>query len=134
MAPEEGTDLGGARVVEGAVDLGHGAILPGRRHEHVAAADAATHLQEPAHRDACGRIVSTNRTDEGSTAMPYVYKVVEVREKMVGGKMSGERLEKLLNDHAAQGWRLKAITSTEVKGRVGPGGVEGLLVTFEAEQ
>jgi hypothetical protein len=66
--------------------------------------------------------------------MSYVYKVVEVREKMMGGKMSGDRLEKLLNDHAGQGWRLKAITSTEVKGRVGPGGVEGLLVTFEREQ
>ena len=66
--------------------------------------------------------------------MSYVYKVVEVREKMIGGKMSGDRLENLLNDHAGQGWRLKAITSTEVKGRVGPGGVEGLLVTFEREQ
>ena len=63
--------------------------------------------------------------------MAYAYKVVEVREKMIGGKMSGEKLEKLLNEHAAQGWRLKAITSAEIKGRVGPGGVEGLLVTFE---
>ena len=61
----------------------------------------------------------------------YGYKVVELREKMMGGKMSGEKLEKLLNEHAAQGWQLKAITSVEVKGRVGPGGVEGLLVTFE---
>lgn len=63
--------------------------------------------------------------------MPYEYRVVEVREKMLGGKMSGDRLEKLLNEHASQGWQLKAITATEVKGRVGPGGVEGLLVTFE---
>ena len=63
--------------------------------------------------------------------MPYVYKVVEVREKMLGGKMSGDKLESLLNEHAAQGWQLKTITATEVKGRVGPGGVEGLLVTFE---
>jgi hypothetical protein len=63
----------------------------------------------------------------------YSYKVVEVRESMMGGKMSGSRLEDLLNQHAGQGWRLKAITSTEVKGRVGPGGVEGLLVTFERE-
>jgi hypothetical protein len=61
----------------------------------------------------------------------YTYKVVEVREKLVGGKMSGGKLEKLLNDHAGDGWQLKAITSAEVKGRVGPGGVEGLLVTFE---
>ena len=61
----------------------------------------------------------------------YTYKVVEVREKLVGGKMSGGKLEKLLNDHAGDGWQLKAITSAEVKGRVGPGGVDGLLVTFE---
>jgi hypothetical protein len=61
----------------------------------------------------------------------YTYKVVEVREKMLGGKMSGEKLERLLNDHAREGWQLKAITATEVKGRMGPGGVEGLLVTFE---
>jgi hypothetical protein len=61
----------------------------------------------------------------------YTYKVVEVREKMFGGKMSGEKLENLLNEHASQGWQLKAITAVEVKGRVGPGGVDGLLVTFE---
>jgi hypothetical protein len=63
--------------------------------------------------------------------MAYTYKVVELREKMMGGKLSGEKLEGILNDHARQGWQLKAITSAEVKGRVGPGGVEGLLVTFE---
>jgi hypothetical protein len=61
----------------------------------------------------------------------YVYKVVELREKMIGGKMSGEKLERVLNEHAAEGWRVKAITSAEVKGRLGPGGVEGVLVTFE---
>ncbi len=63
----------------------------------------------------------------------YEYKVVELREKLIGGKMSGARLEKVLNDHAQQGWQLKAITSVDVKGRVGPGGVEGLLVTFERQ-
>jgi hypothetical protein len=61
----------------------------------------------------------------------YQYKVVEVRETLVGDKLSGGKLEKLLNDHASQGWQLKAITSANVKGRVGPGGTEGLLVTFE---
>ena len=61
----------------------------------------------------------------------YEYTVVEIREGMVGGKMSGDKLEKTLNHHAGQGWQLKAITSVEVKGRVGPGGVDGLLVTFE---
>ena len=44
-----------------------------------------------------------------------------------------DSLQKLLNENAAQGWRLRAITSADVKGRVGPGGVEGLLVTFERE-
>jgi hypothetical protein len=63
--------------------------------------------------------------------MAYEYTVVELREKMLGGKMSGDKLETLLNEHARQGWRLKAITSTEIKGRVGPGGVDGLIVTFE---
>jgi hypothetical protein len=61
----------------------------------------------------------------------YEYKVVELREGMIGGKMSGDKLEKVLNEHAGEGWQLRAITATEVKGRVGPGGVEGLLVTFE---
>ena len=61
----------------------------------------------------------------------YEYKVLELREGLIGGKMSGDKLEKILNDEARQGWRLKAITSAEVKGRIGPGGVEGLMVTFE---
>jgi hypothetical protein len=63
--------------------------------------------------------------------VPYQYKVVELREGMIGGKMSGDKLEKILNEHAREGCQLRAITATEVKGRVGPGGVEGLLVTFE---
>jgi len=61
----------------------------------------------------------------------YEYKVVEIREKMLGGKMSGSKLQQLLNENARQGWQLKAITSADVKGRMGPGGVEGMLVTFE---
>jgi hypothetical protein len=61
----------------------------------------------------------------------YEYKVEELRERMLGGKMSGDKLEKILNARASEGWQLKAITSVEVKGRVGPGGVEGVLVTFE---
>jgi hypothetical protein len=65
------------------------------------------------------------------TSRRYEYKVLELREKMIGGKMSGDKLERILNEHADQGWQLRAITSTEVKGRIGPGGVEGLLVTFE---
>ncbi|GAB3313411.1 DUF4177 domain-containing protein [Geodermatophilus aquaeductus] len=61
----------------------------------------------------------------------YEYKVEEIREGMIGGKMSGDKLEKVLNSHAREGWQLRAITSVDVKGRIGPGSVEGLLVTFE---
>jgi hypothetical protein len=64
-------------------------------------------------------------------AQAFEYKVVELREGIVGGKMSGDKLEKVLNDHGRQGWQLKAVTAVEVKGRIGPGGVEGLLITFE---
>ncbi len=63
----------------------------------------------------------------------YEYKVVELREGLMGGKMSGSKLEKILNDHAGEGWQLKAITSVEVKGRIGPGGVDGILVTMERQ-
>jgi Domain of unknown function (DUF4177) len=69
--------------------------------------------------------------EHGVMTERYEYKVVELREKMIGGKMSGDKLERILNEHAAQGWQLKAITSADVKGRLGPGGVEGLMVTFE---
>ena len=61
----------------------------------------------------------------------YEYRVVEIRERMLGGKMSGDKLEKVLNENAREGWQLKAITAVEVKGRIGPGGVEGVLVTCE---
>ncbi len=61
----------------------------------------------------------------------YEYRVVEVREGLIGGKLSGDKLEKLLNEDGREGWQLKSITSVEVKGRVGPGAVDGLPVTFE---
>ena len=61
----------------------------------------------------------------------YEYKVVEVREGLIGGKMSGGKLEKVLNEQAREGWQLKAITAVEVKGRIGPGGVDGILITLE---
>ena len=35
------------------------------------------------------------------------------------------------NDEAREGWMLKHITHADVKGRIGPGAVEGLILTFE---
>ena len=64
-------------------------------------------------------------------AARFEYKVEELREGMLGGKMSGGKLEKVLNEHAREGWQLKAVTSVDVKGRIGPGGVSGVLVTLE---
>lgn len=61
----------------------------------------------------------------------YEYRVVELREGMIGGKMSGDKVEKVLNEKAGNGWQLKTLTAVEVRGRVGPGGTEGLLATFE---
>ena len=33
-------------------------------------------------------------------AQRYEYQVVELREGLIGGKMSGDKLEKVLNKHA----------------------------------
>jgi len=44
-----------------------------------------------------------------------------------------QTIEKVLNEHGSQGWVLKSITAVEVKGRMGPGGVDGLLITFEKQ-
>ena len=59
------------------------------------------------------------------------YKVVTFRESLIGDALDSDKLEKALNKQAEDGWRLKTITSADVKGRVGPGAVEGLLLTFE---
>lgn len=63
--------------------------------------------------------------------MTYEYKVVQLREGLIGGKLSDDKLQKVLNEHARQGWQLKTITPVDVKGRIGPGAVEGIFVTFE---
>ena len=64
-------------------------------------------------------------------AQRYEYKVETVRASMVGDKMDSGGLEDLLNEHAGDGWQLKSLTAAQVKGRIGPGGTEGLLAVFE---
>jgi Domain of unknown function (DUF4177) len=63
-------------------------------------------------------------------AQRYEYKVIELKEGLMGGKISGGKLQNSLNEHAFHGWQLKAITSVEAKGRAG---TEGVLVTFERQ-
>lgn len=53
------------------------------------------------------------------------YKVESVRSKLIGDKMDGGGVERLLNERADEGWTLRSVTETDVKGRVGPGGAAG---------
>jgi hypothetical protein len=66
-----------------------------------------------------------------STPYTFEYKVVTFRESLIGDALDSDKLEKVLNKHAEDGWALKAITAADVKGRIGPGAVEGLLLTLE---
>jgi hypothetical protein len=61
----------------------------------------------------------------------FEYTVETVRSSMVGDKIDSGDLEERLNERAEEGWQLKSLTSTQVKGRIGPGGTEGLLAVFE---
>ena len=64
-------------------------------------------------------------------AQRYEYKVETIRSSLVGEKIDSGGLEKELNEQAGDGWQLKSLTATQVKGRIGPGGTEGLLAVFE---
>jgi len=64
-------------------------------------------------------------------AQRFEYKVETIRSSLVGGKIDGGDLEEKLNDRARDGWQLKTLAETTVKGRIGPGGTEGLLAVFE---
>jgi hypothetical protein len=64
----------------------------------------------------------------------YEYKVTHMREALVGDKIDTGDLEDLLNDHAKDGWRAISVEAAQVKGRVGPGAVPGLVVIFEREK
>ena len=56
------------------------------------------------------------------------YKVLSRKDKAVSGKFDSKNLEKILNDHAKNGWRLVATTSASVKGFLGGKRDEILLI------
>ena len=58
------------------------------------------------------------------------YRVDMLREKLIGDHIGHDKLERLLNDRAGEGWALKSIVRADVQGRVA-GGTEGLLIVFE---
>jgi hypothetical protein len=105
--------------------MGHACVAGAHR------GGACSRPRRPATTIAVRQPIWSTQNQQEVSSLAYQYKVIEIREKMIGGKMSGDKLEKILNDHAKDGWQLKAITATDVKGRVGPGGVEGLLITLE---
>lgn len=63
----------------------------------------------------------------------YEYRVVALRQTLIGDKIKTDALEEALNGYAAEGWHVRTITETSVTGRVGPGGVSGLIVVFERQ-
>ena len=63
--------------------------------------------------------------------MAFEYKVETVRTSLIGDKVDSDGIADLLNDQGKDGWQLHSMTPTTVKGRIGPGGTEGLLVVFE---
>jgi hypothetical protein len=63
----------------------------------------------------------------------FEYKVDTVRETLVGDKVDSDGVQDILDDRVKEGWRLHSIVDTKVKGRVGPGGTEGLMLVFERQ-
>jgi hypothetical protein len=60
----------------------------------------------------------------------FAYRVITLRETLMGGKQKGSQLEQELNQAGAQGWRLHSVTKADVPGRM-MGHTEGLLVVLE---
>lgn len=74
---------------------------------------------------------TSERVQEARSHAGVEYRVETVREKLIGDHVSADGLQGLLNKMAGEGWSLKQLVEADVKGRVGPGGVGGLLAVFE---
>jgi hypothetical protein len=59
------------------------------------------------------------------------YRVEIVRSKIVGDRVDQGEVALMMNDVAAEGWRFTFALDTEVKARVGPGGMSGVMLFFE---
>ncbi|HET6692135.1 MAG TPA: DUF4177 domain-containing protein [Miltoncostaeaceae bacterium] len=85
------------------------------------------------------REIEAEDAQEAAVAAGYrrswgvTYKVETLRSKLLGDKMDGAEVERLLNARAAEGWHLRSVIETEVQGRVGPGGTMSLMFIFERE-
>ena len=61
------------------------------------------------------------------------YKVITQKDKWFSGKFDPVVLEKVLNDHAAQGWRVISMTCASREGLMLGSGKDELLVLLEKE-
>lgn len=52
-------------------------------------------------------------TQNDQMAARYEYEALKLREKSTGGRLSGDKQEEALDEHAAQGGRLKFLTRSE---------------------
>jgi len=59
------------------------------------------------------------------------YDVQTVRVTIVGDKVNDKAVNSLLNKRAREGWSVTSMNRIDVKGGVGPRGVDGLLIVFE---
>lgn len=59
------------------------------------------------------------------------YRVDSMRETLIGDKIKTDEMERLLNQRAAEGWTLKTTVRAPVKGRIGPGGADAVILIFE---
>jgi hypothetical protein len=60
----------------------------------------------------------------------YEYLCIQVRERWAGQYVDADQVQQALNENAAYGWQLKAITSVDVAARLA-GPTDGVLLTFE---
>ena len=61
------------------------------------------------------------------------YKVITQKDKWFSGKFDPVILEQVLNDHAAQGWRVVSMTSASREGLVMGAGKDELVVLLEKD-
>lgn len=60
----------------------------------------------------------------------YEYRVVPVRTTLIDDNVDASDVERMLDEWAAHGWRVRSITEASGS-RVDPGGTMGLIVVFE---
>lgn len=82
-------------------------------------------------KDAKAHVAERKAIDETRPHSGLQYRVDQVRETIVGDKITTNALQDLLNQRASEGWAFRQGVEASVKGRVGPGGADGLLLIFE---